>query len=124
MSDATRQLQATRAVEDRAAKLGAKRRECESTLNRNTHKIIDLLRDSRSSGVPLRRLAALLGVSRQTLYRWLEVAAQIPEGRSAGQWAAERASEGAEHKALSARNGELGEPRKEKAVLDPQARRS
>jgi Homeodomain-like domain len=87
-------IQARRAIEDRAAKLGIQRRGFETALAANTHKVIDLLRDADGSGVPLEQLAALLGVSRQSIYNWREIAAQIPAGESAAQWASKRTPDG------------------------------
>lgn len=63
-------LLARRAIEDRAAKLGASRAALEADLGRNTAEIRVLLRDSEGVAVPLDQLAQLTGVSRQTLHRW------------------------------------------------------
>jgi len=94
MNDLPPNIQARRAIEDRAAKLGAQRRGYETGLARNTQEIIDLLRDADGSGVPLEQLAALLGVSRQSIYNWREIASHIPPGETAAQWAAKRTPEG------------------------------
>ena len=72
MSKLPSQIQARRAIEDRAAKLGHQRRTYEAGLARNTEEIIALLRDAEGSGVPNDQLAALLGVSRQSIYNWRE----------------------------------------------------
>lgn len=61
---------------------------------RNTQGIIDLLRDAEGAGVPYEQLAQLLGVSRQTLFRWREIAASLKPGETAAQMAARRTPEG------------------------------
>ena len=63
-------LQARRSIEDRAAQLGAKRRELEAERGANNQAIIQLLRDAEGAGVTYDYLAHLTGVSRQTLHRW------------------------------------------------------
>jgi hypothetical protein len=72
-------MQARRAIEDRAAQLGADRRHLEADLAVNTSAIIDLLRDAEGSRIPYEHLATLTGVSRQSLFRWREeIAAKRP----------------------------------------------
>jgi hypothetical protein len=94
MSNLPPDIQARRTIEDRAATLGAERRGFEVGLTANTHQIIDLLRDADGVGIPQEQLAQLLGVSRQSIYNWREIAAQIPAGETATQWAAKRTPEG------------------------------
>lgn len=65
-------LHARRAIEDQAAKLGVRRRGYETALARNTEEARALAKAADGSGVPLDQLAALLGVSRQTIYNWRE----------------------------------------------------
>jgi hypothetical protein len=82
-------IQARRAIEDRAAKLGVRRRSSETALKKNNEEIGALLRDAEGSGVPLEQLAALLGVSRQSLAKWRDDAiaqrpAQRPSPRRTG----------------------------------------
>jgi hypothetical protein len=94
MNDLPEQIQTRRAIEDRAATLGAERRGFEAGLTANTHLIIDLLRDADGSGVPLEQLAQLLGVSRQSIYNWREIASQIKPGETAAQWATKHTADG------------------------------
>jgi hypothetical protein len=72
MNDQAREILARRAIEDRAIALGDQRGELEDRLAENTTAILDLLRDWEGSGIPLDRLASLVGVSRQTLHHWRE----------------------------------------------------
>jgi DNA-binding transcriptional regulator YiaG len=80
MDDLPPQIQARRAIEDRAAKLGASRRTLEADLNTNTAEIRALLGDAEGSGVSYDQLAQLIGVSRQTLYHWREDANDRAKG--------------------------------------------
>src|ERR1700691_3659094 len=64
------QIQARRAVEDRAAQLGVERRDLDDRTLANTRAIMALLPEAESAGVPLEQLSTLAGVSRQTLHRW------------------------------------------------------
>jgi hypothetical protein len=79
-------MQAKRAIEDRAATLGVERRDIEANLAANSQAIIDLLCEMERSGVrvPYEHLASLTYVSRQTLYRWREVLTQ-PGGERHGR---------------------------------------
>jgi hypothetical protein len=63
-------MQAIRGIEDRAAFLGGERHDLTRGMVTNTQAMVELLRDAEDAGVPLERLASLLGVSRQTLYNW------------------------------------------------------
>ncbi len=72
MNDLPPEIAARRVIEDRAAKLGATRSILEADLNENTAQIKVLLRDAEGSGVPYDQLAALLHVSRQTIFNWRE----------------------------------------------------
>jgi ParB-like chromosome segregation protein Spo0J len=83
MIDLPPNIQARREIEDRAAKLGVRRRGYETALKRNNAEISDLLRDAEGTGASLEQLAALLGVSRQSLSKWRDEAiAQRPAQRS------------------------------------------
>jgi DNA-binding transcriptional regulator YiaG len=84
------QLQKRREVEDRAIALGTQRHELNQGVEANTHAIIDLLRDTDGTGISFDQLAALLNVSRQSLYNWREIGAQIQPGESATEYAAKR----------------------------------
>lgn len=68
-------LQARRELEDRAIALGAERRELDARQKGNLGAIVGLIHDAEGI-LPLEDIAKLVGVSRQTLYRWQEVAAQ------------------------------------------------
>jgi hypothetical protein len=87
-------IQARRAIEDRAATLGAERRGFEAGLATNTHLIIDLLRDAEGLGIAFEHLAKLLGVSRQSLYNWREVATKLQPGETAAEMLSKRTPEG------------------------------
>lgn len=78
-------LQQRRIIEDRAAELAQQRQEANELLRRNTWDIIELLRDPQHGVIPFEQLAALLGVSRQTLYRWREIGQQIPADLTVAQ---------------------------------------
>jgi DNA invertase Pin-like site-specific DNA recombinase len=77
MNNPKQQIQAQRAIEDQAIKLGDERGDLEDRLAANTTSIVNLLREQEGSGIPFDRLASLVGVSRQTLYRWQEVARRL-----------------------------------------------
>ena len=70
MNKPAEDLQHQREIEDRAIALGDERNALDDQLGKNTTAIIELLRDWEGSGIPFDRLASLVGVSRQTLYRW------------------------------------------------------
>jgi hypothetical protein len=44
--------------------------------------------------IPLDHLGQLLGVSRQSLYRWRETAQEIPADRTVADWLSERDANG------------------------------
>lgn len=94
MNDLPPDIQARRAIEDRAATLGAERRGFEAGLAANTHLIIDLLRDADGVGIPHEQLAQLLGVSRQSIYNWREIAAKLQPGETAAEMLSKRTPEG------------------------------
>lgn len=94
MADLPPDIQARRNIEDRAAHLGAKRRDLDGELTENTQDIIQLLRDAEGTGVTYDYLAHLTGVSRQTLYRWREIASGLPPGETVAQAAAKQTPEG------------------------------
>ena len=74
-------IQARRAVEDRAIRLGGERRDLDNRVAVNTQAIIDLLPSAANAGVPFDHVATLVGITRQTLYRWQEVARRLRESR-------------------------------------------
>jgi transcriptional regulator GlxA family with amidase domain len=67
-------IEARRKLEDWAFKLGEDRRQLDGQLDANTKAIVELLPQAIEAGIPLEQLATMVGVSRQTLYRWQEVA--------------------------------------------------
>jgi hypothetical protein len=81
-------IEVKRGIEDRAIALGVRRQELAAEMTANTQGIIDLLRDAEGAGIPYEHLSQLLGVSRQTLFRWREVAARLKPGETTAQTAA------------------------------------
>lgn len=77
MPDLSQDLQATRAVEDRLVRLGAERAHLEAKLGENLEAIVDEIPAATEAGIPFDRIAHLVGVSRQTLYRWRDVLAKL-----------------------------------------------
>jgi hypothetical protein len=65
-------VQAQRAVEDKAIKLGSKRARLEGGLAKTIEDAVELMGDAERSGVSIGRLAELLQIERSTLYRWRE----------------------------------------------------
>ncbi len=78
-------MQARRQIEDWAVTLGHERHNLESGLSVNTQRIIDLMPQALAAGIPLDGYAKLVGVSRQTLYRWQEVSRRLTEAQVTGQ---------------------------------------
>lgn len=74
MPDLPSDLQATRAVEDRLVQLGAERTKLEAKLGENLEAIVAEIPAATAVGIPFDRIAHLVGVSRQTLYRWRDSA--------------------------------------------------
>jgi hypothetical protein len=64
------EIQARRFVEDQALDYGGKRIKLAAELAANTNLIRRLLPDAIAAGIPVERYAQMVGVSRQTLYRW------------------------------------------------------
>lgn len=77
MDDIQSNIQARRAVEDRALQLADERRGLDSQITANTQAIIGLIPEAAKAGIPFEQLAGLIGVSRQTLYRWREIAGRL-----------------------------------------------
>jgi hypothetical protein len=77
MTDLPPNMQAKRAVEDQALALGAERRKIDDQHIANTRAIIALIPHAGEAGVSLDDLASMVQVSRQTLYRWRDVAARL-----------------------------------------------
>jgi hypothetical protein len=70
-------LQAKREVEDEAIRLGEERRDLDERTTNNTQAVIDLLPRAADAGVPFDHVATMVGVTRQTLYRWQEIARRL-----------------------------------------------
>jgi hypothetical protein len=70
-------IQAKREVEDDAIKLGQERLDLDNRVAANTQAVIDLLPRAADAGVPFDHIASMVGVTRQTLYRWQEVARRL-----------------------------------------------
>jgi DNA invertase Pin-like site-specific DNA recombinase len=94
MNNLPNTIQARRAIEDRAAQLAEQRRKIDSQVAENTQAIIDLIPEAAKVGIPLDQLAEVIGVSRQTLYRWREIARRLEPDESASEMAAKRTPEG------------------------------
>jgi hypothetical protein len=77
MTDLPSDLQARRTVEDELARLGADRKRLEAEEERNIEAIVAALPEAIDTGIPFEGIANLVGVSRQTLYRWQAVAQQL-----------------------------------------------
>lgn len=78
MPDLPSAVQARRAIEDRAVELGAERRALKSRQEGNVGAIVGLVQQAEGI-LPLEEVARLIGVSRQTLYRWQETGGRNPE---------------------------------------------
>jgi DNA invertase Pin-like site-specific DNA recombinase len=79
MTEIPPDLQARRAVEDELVRLGSKRNRLESELAANIEAIVAAIPKAIETGIPFDGVAKLVGVSRQTLYRWQEVARRLME---------------------------------------------
>jgi len=74
-------LERQRETEDQAIDLGAQRADLEQRLSENTEAILALFDAAGEVGIPAEQFARLVGVSRQSLYRWREVARRLRESR-------------------------------------------
>jgi hypothetical protein len=77
MNPTVERLQRKQNYETLAAEAGEERAKLEDKLTVNTQWIIDLMPKAQEAGIPFDTFAKLVGVSRQTLYRWREVALRI-----------------------------------------------
>lgn len=75
-------VQARRAVEDRAIKLGNERNRLEDRLAKIIEDAVELMSDAERDGVSIERLAELIGISRPTLYRWRDSVAILRANRA------------------------------------------
>jgi DNA invertase Pin-like site-specific DNA recombinase len=74
-------MQVRRIIEDRLARLGTKRAKLENEQAENIEAIVDAIPDAIGAGIPFDAVARLVGISRQTLYRWQEVARRLRADR-------------------------------------------
>lgn len=77
MTDMEQDLQVRRAVEDELVGLGAERNRLENEMARNIGAIIAAIPKATEAGIPFDGIARLVGISRQTLYRWQGVASRL-----------------------------------------------
>ena len=68
------EMQVRRDLEDRLIQLGRKRREVEQEASENVRAITEALAEASVAHIPIEHVAQLVGVSRQTLYRWRDEA--------------------------------------------------
>lgn len=57
-------------VEDRIVQLGARRRELQDKTRTTVKEMVDLVPEAQRVGISFDGIAKLIGVPRQTLYRW------------------------------------------------------
>jgi hypothetical protein len=72
LSPQAQRLQRKQNCETFAIQAGEERAALERKLTENTQWITDLMPKALEAGIPLDTYAKLVGVSRQTLYRWRE----------------------------------------------------
>lgn len=84
-------VQARRAVEDKAIKLGNERTRLERRLAEIIDDAVELMSEAERNGVSIERLAEFIQISRPTLYRWRDSVAILRADR-AEQRATGRAS--------------------------------
>jgi|GEM_PF-3635382 len=78
MPDLSEDLKAQRAIEDRLIKLGTEREGLLAKTSDNIQAITDTIGVALDAGLTIERVAQLVRVSRQTLYRWKEGAIRVP----------------------------------------------
>jgi DNA invertase Pin-like site-specific DNA recombinase len=79
MTEIPPDLQARRAAEDELVQLGSERNRLEGELAANIEAIVAAIPKAIEMGIPFDGVARLVGVSRQTLYRWQEVTRRLTE---------------------------------------------
>jgi hypothetical protein len=79
MTEIPPDLQARRAVENELLQLGSERNRLESELAANIEAIVAAIPKAIEVSIPFDGIAKLVGVSRQTLYRWQEVTRRLTE---------------------------------------------
>ena len=80
MPDLPEGVRSRRAIEDRLADLGAERSRILLEDGRNLEAIVDTIPDATAVGLSFEAIANLVGVSRQTLYRWQGMLAKLRDG--------------------------------------------
>jgi hypothetical protein len=75
----TARLVKRQGIERIALEEGEKRARYEDELAATTQCIIELMPDALEAGIPLDTYAKLVGVSRQTLYRWRDAVSRLNE---------------------------------------------
>lgn len=78
MNDLPEDLKAQRAIEDKLIKLGTEREALMRKTSDNIQAITDQIDVALDAGVTIERVAQLVRVSRQTLYRWKDGAIRVP----------------------------------------------
>ena len=84
MAQQPQDLHARREIEDRIIKLGERRRQLQGKVDKNTQNIVDVLPEALRAGIPFDGVAKLIGVPRQTLYRWRAATAYVRNGGRPG----------------------------------------
>jgi hypothetical protein len=79
MTEIPPDLQIRRAVENELLRLGSERNRLESELAANIEAIVAAIPKAIEASIPFDGIAKLVGVSRQTLYRWQEVTRRLAE---------------------------------------------
>ncbi len=75
-------VEAQRAVEDKAIKLGNERAKLENRLGKIIEEAVELMGDAERNGVSIERLAQLIQIQRSTLYRWRDSIAILRANRA------------------------------------------
>jgi transposase-like protein len=76
MTETPSDIQVRRSIEDQIVKLGSERNRLESELGANIEAIVAAIPKAIEAGIPFDGIAKLVGVSRQTLYRWRDEASK------------------------------------------------
>jgi hypothetical protein len=74
MTDLPEDIQARRSIEDRFINLGTERRELQDKTKVIVKAMVDLVPEALQAGISFDGIAKLIGIPRQTLYRWQEIA--------------------------------------------------
>jgi hypothetical protein len=72
MNETPPDIQVRRSIEDQIVKLGSERTRLENELGANIEAIVAAIPKAIEADIPFDGIAKLVGVSRQTLYRWRE----------------------------------------------------